>query len=258
MTLRNRLGDIRRQLWCTFNRRIVTFGQRGPIVSFTFDDFPRSAYLTAAPILESYGARATYYASMALMNTVNKLGEQFHVDDLFSLMERGHEIGTHTFSHISARTVNSGAFARDVERGEQAIHTTTGCPTSGDFAYPYGAVTLATKRRLGRLLRSSRGTCRGLNGPQVDLNLLRANPLYGDISTLESAKRLIHNCEKQNSWLIFYSHDVTKNPSPYGCTPELLEAVCSFATGRRVRFLTIDATLSELDQKTRPNARLSF
>lgn len=254
MSLRNRLGDIRREAWCAFSKRTVPLGQKGPIVSFTFDDFPRSAYLTGAPILESYGARGTYYVSMSLINTVNKLGEQFRMEDLFALKRKGHELGSHTFSHVSAQDVDCFNFTQDVQRGEEALRTATGRPSSGNFAYPYGAINLTTKRRLGLALRSCRGTCHGLNGPEIDLNLLRANPLYGDISTMKSAEKLIQECEAQRSWLIFYSHDVSDHPSPYGCTPELLDRVCSLAAKRSVNFLTVDATLSGLNQETSPNS----
>jgi peptidoglycan/xylan/chitin deacetylase (PgdA/CDA1 family) len=250
MSLHKRLGDIRRQVWCSLSKRTVPLEQKGPIVSFTFDDFPRSAYLTAAPILESCGARGTYYVSMSLMNTVNELGEQFRMEDLLALTEMGHELGSHTFRHLSAQKVSCADFARDVKRGEEALCKATGRPVSRNFAYPYGETTLTTKRRLGPGLRSCRGTCQGLNGPRVDLNLLRANPLYGDIDAIKSAEKLIEACEIQRSWLIFYSHDVSDHPSPYGCTPELLEAVCSFAAKRSVRFLTVDATLSELSGGT--------
>jgi peptidoglycan/xylan/chitin deacetylase (PgdA/CDA1 family) len=253
MTVRNRLGDIRRQVWCSLSRRPVPLGQKGPIVSFTFDDFPRSAYLAGAPILESYGARGTYYVSMSLINTMNKLGEQFRMEDLFALTQRGHELGSHTFSHVSAQRVDCSNFTQDVQKGEEALRSTTGRRSSGNFAYPYGAITLITKRRIGPTLRSCRGTCHGLNGPQIDLNLLRANPLYGDISAVESARKLIDACVTQRSWLIFYSHDVSRHPSPYGCTPELLEAVCSFASQRSARFLTVDATLAELNQQEANN-----
>lgn len=248
MSLRNRLGDIRRKVWCSFSKRTVSLGQKGPIVSFTFDDFPRSAYLSGAPILESYGARGTYYVSMSLMGTLNNLGEQFRLGDLVALAGRGHEIGSHTFSHLSAQNVDCADFIQNVQKGERAIRSAMGRSPSGNFAYPYGAITLTTKRRVGPGMRSCRGTCRGLNGPQIDLNLLRANPLYGDISAIKLAQKLIQECETRRSWLIFYSHDVSGHPSPYGCTPELVEAVCSFAAKRNVRFLTVDATLAELNQ----------
>jgi len=59
--------------------------------------------------------------------------------------------------------------------------------------------TLAAKRRLGPQMQSCRGTCGGLNGPQVDLNLLRANNLYGDIAAAEAAKQLILENESRKN-----------------------------------------------------------
>ncbi len=52
---------------------------RGPIVSFSFDDFPRTAYSAGGAILERFGVRGTYYAAAGLMNTANELGEQFRL-----------------------------------------------------------------------------------------------------------------------------------------------------------------------------------
>ena len=46
MNLRHHLGSLRRRALCALYRRTVSLGNRGPIVSFTFDDFPRTAYST--------------------------------------------------------------------------------------------------------------------------------------------------------------------------------------------------------------------
>jgi peptidoglycan/xylan/chitin deacetylase (PgdA/CDA1 family) len=225
----------------------VPLGAHGPIISFSFDDFPRTALTIGAEILERVGARATYYVAMSLMNTTNNLGEQFRVEDLVSAVERGHELASHTFRHLSARGAGYAAFQDEVKRGEQAIRT-TGVPTSGNFAYPYGDVTLEIKKKLGPHLMSCRGTFSGVNAPEVDLNLLRANSLYGDIDRAEVAKQLVLENEKRNGWLIFYSHDVSARPSPYGCTPQLLADVCSFAANRKARLLTIAQVMKELGQ----------
>jgi peptidoglycan/xylan/chitin deacetylase (PgdA/CDA1 family) len=219
---------------------------RGPIITFTFDDFPRTALTTGAAVLESFGARATYYVAMSLMNTTNDLGEQFRQEDLDSVLDRGHELASHTYSHLSARKVSYRVFRDDVAKGEQAIREKMGVSGSGNFAYPYGDATLGAKRRLGPELMSSRGTCGGLNGPDVDLNLLRANSLYGDVDRVEAAKRLILENEQQRHWLIFYSHDVAPKPSPFGCTPKLLEAVCSLAAAREGRFMTVAQVVRDL------------
>lgn len=248
MRLRALFGRIRREVWCSVYSRRIRLGERGPIVTFTFDDFPRSAFTRGTEILDKYGARGTYYVAMSLMNTTNKLGEQFRREDLGSLATSGHEIANHTFSHVSARAVDCDVFRQDVEKGNEEIRNAIGV-SSGNFAYPYGAVTLAVKRQLGPQLKTCRGTCPGINGPDIDLNLLRANALYGRLDRIESAKRLIIQCQAARSWLIFYTHDVSDIPSHYGCTPELLEAACSFAADRGVRLLSIAQVSNELEQQ---------
>jgi hypothetical protein len=52
------------------------------------------------------------------------------------------------------------------------------------------------------------------------------------LDQLEKARQLILENEERKSWLIFYSHDVRSNPSPYGCTPSLLESTAAFAIQR--------------------------
>ena len=222
-------------------------------MTFTFDDFPRSALTTGASIIERFGGRATYYVAMGLMGTCNRLGEQFQFADLVSLVERDHEVASHTFSHLSAQATPFEAFSRDVDHGEGSIREALMGTRVNNFAYPYGEVTLTAKRRLGPRMQSCRGTLSGLNGPEVDLNLLRANSLYGNIEQAESAKRLVLENEKRQSWLIFYSHDVTESPSPFGCTPELLEAVVSFVSDRGAKILTVAEVVSNLVPIPRPD-----
>jgi peptidoglycan/xylan/chitin deacetylase (PgdA/CDA1 family) len=249
MSLRSQVGDGRRRVLSALYRRVVPLGASGPIITFSFDDFPRTALTIGAAILESFGARATYYVAMSLMNTRSDLGEQFRQEDLASALDRGHELASHTFSHISARRVSCEMFEHDLEKGEHAIREKIGLLGSANFAYPYGEVTLRAKKKLGPKLMSCRGTCSGLNGPDVDLNLLLANSLYGDLDRADSAKRLILENEEQGSWLIFYSHDVAPKPSRFGCTPRLLEAICSFAAVRHTRFMTVAQVMKELGQR---------
>jgi len=115
---------------------------------------------------------------------------------------------------------------------------------SNNFAYPYGAVTAAAKRIVGKEMQSCRGTYHGVNGPVVDLNLLRANPLYGDTEKLESVRQLLAENEETRGWLIFYTHDVRKNPSAYGCTPELFESVVKMVQERSMKILTVEQVLA--------------
>jgi peptidoglycan/xylan/chitin deacetylase (PgdA/CDA1 family) len=103
------------------------------------------------------------------MNKVNDLGEQFHREDLNAILADGHELASHTFSHISCRSVSPWSFLADVQKGRQAIEQLTGSPDSGNFAFPFGDFTLNAKRLVGADAASCRSTWQGLNGPDVDL-----------------------------------------------------------------------------------------
>jgi len=248
MSLRSQVGAIRRGILASLHRRTVSLGRRGPIITFTFDDFPRTALTNGAAILESFGARGTYYVAGSLMNQTNQLGEQFRREDILTLLDRGHEVASHTFHHSSARRVSFKKFQQDAEDGERGIQELADVLSSGNFAYPYGEATLQSKGKLGPRFVSSRGTCGGLNGPEVDLNLLRANNLYGGLERAESAKRRVEENKRLGQWLIFYTHDVTDAPSPYGCTLELLETVCGYAKAENMRFMTVADVMRELGQ----------
>lgn len=253
MIARSQVGELRRRVLSSTCRRLVSLGSLGPVVTFSFDDFPRTSLTVGARMLESFGARGTYYTSVSLANTMNRLGEQFRREDLETLHDRGHEVASHTFSHMSARQVDYHTFKQDVARGEAAIKEIIGDTPSGNFAYPYGDVTLRVKKKLGPELVSCRGTFGGLNGPEIDLNLLRANSLYGDLDRADAAKQLILKNEEQRCWLIFYSHDVGERPSPFGCTPRLLESICSFVKARRARIMTVAEVMLALGQQRIPS-----
>jgi peptidoglycan/xylan/chitin deacetylase (PgdA/CDA1 family) len=244
LSIRSRLGVARRRVLCSLERRMVPLETCEPIISFTFDDFPRTAYLTGGAILERFGAHGTFYAACGLMNTTNELGDQFRVGDIDSLLDNGHDLASHTYSHTSARAVSCSAFCEDVEKGRRAVEELTGME-SPNFAYPFGHVTLRTKRALAANLTTARSIFGGFNGPEADLNLLRAHSLYGHFEARATAEKLIAENVRRKTWLIFYTHDIRPDPSPYGCTPALFEAAVSCAARSGCRILTVREALAE-------------
>lgn len=246
MGYRRWLGALRGYFLSRLHRRPIRLGNFGPVVTFTFDDFPRSALLAGAAIIESAGGKATFYVATGLAGTHNALGEQFHLDDLGELQRRGHELANHGYSHLSARRTSHAVFLEDIRRGHNCIREYSPSSMHHNFAYPYGEATLSMKRMLGSLATSCRGTLGGLNGPEVDLNLLRANALYGDVEQFELARKLVLENEARRSWLIFYSHDVADRPSPFGCTPSLLQQVATFVGSRGAKIMTISEVVTAL------------
>jgi peptidoglycan/xylan/chitin deacetylase (PgdA/CDA1 family) len=220
------------------------------VVSFCFDDFPRTAYTAGGSILKSYGARGTYYASLGLMNTANQLGDQMRQGDIDSVLSDGHELGCHTFSHSSCRRVPFDLFERDVLTGRDAIRKMTGTDAP-HFAYPFGHVSIASKKRMGTHMKSCRGIYPGINGPDADLNLLRANSIYGDMDQFGRIQSLLLENERTRGWLIFYTHDVRRCPSPFGTTPALFDMAVAMAKQKGFRIAPVGEAITIAEQQSR-------
>ena len=251
MSLRSLLSAANHKVLSSLCRRTVSLGDRGPIVSFGFDDFPRTAYSVGGRVLESFGARGTYYVAPALMHSDGPLGEICNADDILKLLEKGHELGTQTLHHLSARAVSPAYFREDVEKGIQEAERIAGRKVR-NFSYPFGHATLGTKKALDPVVSTARGIRPGTNGPEVDLNLLRANRLYGNVAGSAAVRELIEQNLRQRGWLVFYTHDIRPAPSVYGCTSELFEFAVSEAHRTGNRILTVGEVLNEIQNGTVP------
>ena len=243
MLLRHILGRIRWRALEAFNRRDVNLYGNRPMVSFTFDDFPQSALYIGGAILKNYGVRGTYYAAMGLMDKVNSLGRQFSAADLKNLLRDGHELGSHTFDHLSCRSTSFQDFQANVIKGMKAIDRLSGGGLPQQFSYPKGHALFRGKRKIGAVFSSCRGIIPGINESPVDLNLLRANSLYSCCFDIEVISRLFEANERCRGWLIFYTHDISDNPSSFGCKPEDFESVVNLAVKKQNIILPVGQVL---------------
>jgi hypothetical protein len=79
----------------------------------------------------------------------------------------------------------------------------------------------------------------GVNFGNVDLQFLRAMPLIDRQMDRDAIERAFDEAQIHNGWLIFYGHDVAKQPSLYGCSPELLNHALETAARRKIPALTM-------------------
>jgi len=201
----------------------------GGVVSFTFDDFPRSAWLNGGAILESYDRRGTYYTAMALAGTANNLGPMFTRDDMRAADAQGHEVACHTFSHRDCAQMPATEIAAEIDRNADALSKMLGGAPVSNFAYPFGGVSQSAKNVLARRFTSCRGTGRGLIRGTADLADLPSTSLYSRNFDRDRLCRLIEGARAENAWLIFYTHDVAEEPSPFGCTPAQFQSIVAYA-----------------------------
>ena len=201
----------------------------GGVVSFTFDDFPRSAWINGGPILEEQGCHGTYYAAMGLAGTLRNLGQMFELDDLRAAHEHGHEIACHTYSHRDCARVSPREIADEIDKNAVALSKALSDGAVINFAYPFGGVSQTAKAALKSRFASCRGTGRGVNRDTIDLADLFSTSLYSRDFNRDRLCQLVDDAKASNGWIIFYTHDVSADPSPFGCTPEQLRTIVAYA-----------------------------
>ena len=217
-----------------------------PIITFTFDDFPKSAAEAGAAILEAADARATYYAASGLAGTRLVLGEMYDAGDLARLRASGHEIASHTHSHADCARRPLADSLADIAQGETNLRAMHAGHDTRQFAYPFGETTFALKRSLAGRYDCARGILPGINRKGSDRAQLRAIELGDDLSRIVRALDAIREVVRKPGWLIFYTHDVRENPSVYGVSPETLQQIVSAARASRADILPMQAAYARI------------
>ncbi len=217
-----------------------------PLVSFTFDDFPASAASTAATILEHYGACGSFYAATGLIGQAHDLWEMAPRSALAQLEARGHEIGLHTHEHRIAWQYGHEAFQKDLSLNDSLIRSAAKGYVPETFAYPYGIGNWAHKRALSRRVRAARSTHPGINCGLIDLHFLKAHELIDCAMTPERVDELLDCTIAAGGWLIFVSHDVCDEPTPYGVSPHLLHRTVRMAREKGIDVLPVCEALDVL------------
>ncbi len=222
-----------------FFRHSVAIKIQVPLISFTFDDFPRSALHTGGAILKSYGLRGTYYASFGLMGKQAPTGTMFSLEDLKALFEQGHELGCHTFDHHDSWETQTRVFERSVVENGRTLSGL--CPGAcfKTFSYPINPPRARTKRRVAQHFVCCRGGGQTFNAGTADLNYLAAYFLEKSRDDSVAVKNLIDQNRRARGWLIFATHDICKDPTPWGCTPNFFEDIVQYAIGTGARILPV-------------------
>jgi len=225
-------GVLRRRLARHVHRREETLRLDRPIVTISFDDAPITACTKGAELLESAGARGTFYIAAGLNQ---------HVLDIHA---RGHEIACHTYSHLDCGQANEVAMDIDCERNRAAF-LKMGLPAPRSFAYPYGDVSSGAKRILGNRFDSLRAIHHGIIEGGSDFNQLPSVGIEGP-DGLDLASKWIRKTVQNQGWLILYTHDIESSPSDWGCTPDVLSKTIDLALSSGCEILTTEQAVEKI------------
>lgn len=221
-------------------RREVAMAWSDPVISFTFDDAPQSAFEWGIDTVQDAEGRATFYCALGLLGSTTEVGRIACIDDLHRARAQGHELGCHTFDHLDAWHTPAHAFLASIDRNAQAFRDALNLiPQS--FAYPKSGARWRLKSQVARRFLTCRGGAQGFHRDTADLNLLRACFLDQQAGwSLQDLQRMIDDNQRHRGWLIFATHDVSPHPSPYGCTPAHLKEVVRRSVRSGARLWTVE------------------
>jgi len=228
-----------------FRRPLVLENSR-PIISFTFDDFPRSALHTGGAILRGADFAGTYYASLGLMGTETPTGRMFVAEDLDAALEQGHELGCHTFAHCNSWETDASAFESSVMENRRTLSALAPQTCFRTLSFPITPPRPLTKRRVASQFACARGSGQTFNAGTIDLNNLYAYFIEQARGRLDRIEAVVEENTRRRGWLIFATHDVCDMPTPFGCTTTFFEHVVRLAVTSGAKILPVVAALEEV------------
>jgi len=255
-------GYYQRRAASRVYRRPFLIRSQRPLISFTFDDFPHTALSAGGAILNRFGRSGTFYASFGLVGKDTPSGQIFVPGDLTTLLEQGHELGCHTFSHCDSWDTTAETFETSIVQNRAALNRLYPHSEFKTFSYPISLPRPRTKSRVADYFLCCRGGGQTFNTGRVDLNQLSAYFLEKSRDNFQSVKDIIDQNRQANGWLILVTHDVSESHTPFGCTPEFFENVVQYAMGSGAQIVPVVEALevlgapgAETARSNRPGAR---
>jgi len=235
------IDKMRRRAGRYLDVRPTTVKPSRGVLSLSFDDIPRSAWTEAGPILTEHGIKATYYVCGGLSGGRNLDLPQFEVEDLQALHEAGHEVGCHTYEHVSTLALSPAELDASLARNAAWVSERLDGYPMRTFAYPFGDCGLGAKPVIDRRFLCGRGVRDGINAGRADRNLLQAIGLESRRLPGYNLEKLVTDTAASKGWLIAYGHDVSDAPTPYGCTPEDIDRLIRLAKAAELDILPVAA-----------------
>lgn len=223
----------------TARRMAKLIAPRG-VVSFSFDDAPKSSCTVGRDVLESHGCRGTWYVAGGLTDQFEQGRVCHSLDDLRRLQSHGHHIACHTYQHTPATSISLSGFKQQLTRNQRFLDELGVPPDDRHFSFPLGEINPWVKHVAGERFVSCRTISGGVQVGRVDLHGLWAMRIYeGEMSEARLAE-LARSTADQRGWLIYYTHDVEPAPSQWGCTPRLLSRAVELALSAGCEVLPVN------------------
>ncbi len=199
----------------------------GPIVSFAFDDGPKTDYTAGFPILNAAGYPGTVYV---VTSGINNDGSSLSLADLTAMQNAGWEISSHASNHAIGIGTPLAQYEASVLEAKTWLDA-NGFPNSG-FAPPGGAWShriVEIARKYHPYLRVADNVS---NRAPWDPYMLSSR-FISEFTTLSEARGWLDQAQRDGHWVIITSHQVTPHVA------SILQALCTDVTSRGIPVATV-------------------
>ena len=189
------------------------YGEKDAALTYTFDDGLQDHYNIAAPLLEKFGFRGTFFIipikvpETSVQVYSKKPGEWGGISwsQLKEMLHNGHEIGNHSMSHRSLKNLNDTILLKEIEDSWQKIKDKTGvAPLT--FCYPYNSFDEHIRSIALFNHIATRDSCLGI----------------GKNTTIENFNAIADSAIKKKLWKVFMIHGIVNGFDSFE-DPQLLE-----------------------------------
>lgn len=214
------------------------------IVSFTFDDAPKSVVTVGLPILAAAGYPATVYISTR--NTT--FHGYMNWNDVALVARNGWEIGAHTYTHARLTKLTDAEIVQEFETSNADYAQHGYHPIS--FATPFGSYDDRVLNIVKRYYESHRAAWpAGVNTLSPDPYAI-ASYEVNRTTTIEEVVSLLDDLQKdkKGGWIVLQLHHLFPKgevvTEEYGS--DLLEEIVEQVKTRHIAVLTVSDALKQL------------
>ncbi len=188
------------------------------VVCIFFDDGWKSQ-LNAAPILERYNFHATF----ALVTSYVGCPDYISWSEVAGLAKKGHDIESHTVSHLNLSRVSEETLKAEIANSQQALRLKG--YAANILVYPYGAGSdnATVQAVAAQYYLAARGTTEGkCNLTSFDRYNINAYDVYHDVDMEDFAVYL--NGTGGSNVTVLYYHKISVSNEETAVSPETFQA----------------------------------
>ncbi len=212
------------------------------IVTLTFDDGYSCHYETVLPLLEKYGACATFYVTSSLLNQPGYLTSH----QVIALSKKGHEIASHCSTHRDLKKLSFKEVEVELLESKRTLEKLIQTPVL-NFAPPFGAFNPTAMYSIKRHYQSSRTIMPGMNVRNLNPYLIQGYVVRNSTS-LKELEEWIQKAITDRKWLVLVYHYIDDTESLISVSKRTFEKHLQLIQRLKIATATIRDVLKSRSQ----------